>query len=292
MKFAFIEAEKLRVGAPRLCRLLGVSRSGFYAWRKRGTSARAQRDLGLKVKVAAIHRESGGTYGSPRITDELQAAGEDVGRRRVARLMRESELSGQFKRRWRMPAPAPGEGPYQPNVLDREFAVSAPDRVWAADITYVKTWEGWLYLAVVIDLFSRRVVGFALRDNLRTDVVLAALTTAVGRRMPTQPVLHHSDRGCQYTSDDYRKLLRGLGLTCSMSNAGDCYDNAVVESFFATLKKELIHRRAWATRDEVSRAIEAWIDGWYNPRRRHSHLGHLSPAEYERRYHQSETQVA
>jgi transposase InsO family protein len=206
--------------------------------------------------------------------------------------MRERGLAGQPQKRWRHPPSAPTTDPCLPNVLDRGFHVEAPNRVWATDITYVRTWEGWLYLAVVIDLFSRRVVGWSMQNHLRTDLVLSALTMAVGQRLPDPGLLSHSDRGSQYTSDDYQRALREHGITCSMSGRGNCWDNAVVESFFGILKRELLYRRSWPTLKEAAAAIHEYLEVFYNRRRRHSTLGYRTPAEFETLYEQQVAKAA
>ena len=284
MRYAFIGAEKARHSIPKLCRMLRVSRSGYYAWSRRGPSKHALEDSRLGTLVVAAHHEGRGSYGSPRVLDELRASGERTSRKRIARLMRERGLVGETRKKWRHPSSAPSDAAYVPNVLDRAFDVPVPNQVWACDITYVRTWEGWLYVAVVIDLFSRRVVGWSMQSHMRTDIVLSALTMAVGQRLPSPGLLQHSDRGSQYTSDDYQRALRGHGIECSMSGRGNCWDNAVVESFFGTLKKELIYRRSWATRQEAAAAIHEYIEIFYNRRRRHSTLGGISPADYETLY--------
>jgi putative transposase len=284
MRFAFIGAEKARHSVPMLCRMLRVSPSGYYAWRRRGPSKHALEDSRLGTLVVGAHHDGRGNYGSPRVLDELRAAGERTSRKRVARLMRERGLVGEMRKKWRHPSGAPSDASCVPNTLGRAFDVPVPNRVWASDITYVRTWEGWLYLAVVIDLFSRRVVGWSMQGHMRTDIVLSALTMAVGQHLPSPGLLQHSDRGSQYTSDDYQRALRGHGIQCSMSGRGNCWDNAVVESFFGTLKKELIYRRSWATRQEAAAAIHEYIEVFYNRRRRHSTLGGISPADYEALY--------
>jgi putative transposase len=281
MRFAFIGAEKARHSVPMLCRMLHVSRSGYYAWRRRTPSSRALEDSRLGTLIVASHREGRGTYGSPRILDDLREAGERVSRKRVARLMKERNLVGEMKKRWRHPSAAPSDAVLAPNTLDRAFNVSEPNRVWASDITYVRTYEGWLYLAVVIDLFSRRVVGWSIQSSMHTDIVLSALTMAVGQRLPGPGLLQHSDRGSQYTSDDYQRMLRSHGIACSFSGRGNCWDNAVVESFFGTLKRELIYRRPWPTRQVAAAAIHEYIEVFYNRRRRHTTLGGKSPANHE-----------
>ena len=292
MRFAFIGAERARHSLPKLCRMLRVSRSGYYAWASRGPSRHAVEDARLGAHVVAAHQAGRGLYGSPRVLDELRAAGERTSRKRVARLMRERGLVGEMVKRWRHPTSAPTDATCLPNTLDRGFSVGAPNRVWASDITYVRTWEGWLYLAVVIDLFSRKVVGWSLQGHMQTDLVLAALTMAIGQRVPEPGLLQHSDRGSQYTSADYQRALREHGIACSMSGRGNCWDNAVVESFFGTLKRELIHRRAWPTRQAAAAAIHEYIEVFYNRRRRHSTLGGRSPADHEALYQLQVTQAA
>jgi putative transposase len=284
MRFAFIGAEKARHSVPMLCRMLRVSPSGYYAWRRRGPLKRALEDSRLGTLVVGAHHDGRGNYGSPRVLDELRAAGERTSRKRVARLMRERGLVGEMRKKWRHPSSAPSDATCVPNTLGRAFDVPVPNRVWASDITYVRTWEGWLYVAFVIDLFSRRVVGWSMQGHMRTDIVLSALIMAVGQRLPSPGLLQHSDRGSQYTSDDYQRALRGHRIQCSMSGRGNCWDNAVVESFFGTLKKELIYRRSWATRQEAAAAIHEYIEVFYNRRRRHSTLGGISPADYEALY--------
>jgi transposase InsO family protein len=272
--------------------MLRVSKSGYYAWRKREPSKHQLEDARLGTLVVAAHRQGRDTYGSPRVLGELRARGERTSRKRIARLMRERGLAGQPQKRWRHPPGEPTTTPCLPNVLDRGFTVAAPNRVWASDITYVRTWEGWLYLAVVIDLFSRRVVGWSMQRQMRTDLALDALTMAVGQRLPGPGLLQHSDRGSQYTSEDYQRALRDHGIECSMSGKGNCWDNAVVESFFGTLKRELLHRRAWPARREAVAAIHEYIEVFYNRRRLHSTLGYQSPAAYEGLYEAQVTQAA
>jgi putative transposase len=292
MRFAFIGAEKARHSVPTLCRMLGVSRSGYYAWKRREPSRHALEDARLGTLIVAAHQAGRGVYGSPRVLDELRERGERTSRKRVARLMRERGLVGVAKKKWRHPGAAPSDGACAPNTLGRDFAPPGPNRAWACDITYVRTWEGWLYVAVVMDLFSRRIVGWSMQDHMRTDLALSALTMAVGQRIPGPGLLQHSDRGSQYTSDDYQRALRGHGIECSMSGRGNCWDNAAVESFFGTLKKELVYKRSWPTRREVSAAIHEYIEVFYNRRRRHTTLGGASPARYEMLYEQRMNQAA
>lgn len=281
MKFAFIDAEKANFPVAWMCRRLDVSRSGLYAWRRRPQADHDKRDQQLAVRISAIHTESRGVYGSPRVHAELKAAGEEVGRKRVARLMEEQGLSGKLPRRFVRTTDSSHQLPVAENVLDRKFSVDEPNKVWVGDITYIGTWEGWLYLAVLIDVCSRRVVGWAMADNMRTELPLEAWRMAVGQRRPEGKVMHHSDRGSQYASGDYQRALDAEGATCSMSRKGNCWDNAIAESFFATLKSELIYRAAWPTREKAMAAINEYIACFYNSRRRHSVLGYVSPMEYE-----------
>jgi transposase InsO family protein len=284
VKFAFIAAEKARAPVAVLCRILEVSRSGFYAWEERGPSSRSADDRRLAVLIAAIHKASGGTYGSPRVHDELTDNGVFVSRKRVARLMSELGLESVRKRRFKATTDSKHNLPVAENLLERKFEVDAPDIAWVTDITYVWTVEGWLYLAAILDLFSRRVVGFAMSERIDRALVLEALRAAVGRRVPNPGLLHHSDRGSQYASGDYQDALDNLGVVCSMSRKGNCWDNAVAESFFATLKTECVYPRRFATKREAREAIFDFIEGFYNPRRRHSTLGYLSPMEFEMKF--------
>jgi len=292
MKFDFIAAEKAKHPVQRLCSMLRVSRGGYYASRDRAPSKRAVEDARLGTLVVQAHRVSRGTYGSPRVLKELRECGEWIGRRRVARLMKERGLAGEMAKKWRHPAGALTSDPCEPNKLDRDFTAPGPNQLWASDITYIRTWEGWLYLAVVIDLFSRKVVGWSIQSHMKTDLVLAALTMAVGMRLPPSGLLAHSDRGSQYTSYDYQSALKSHGIACSMSGRGNCWDNAVVESFFSTLKKDLIYRRSWATRDDAGAAIHEYIEVFYNRIRRHSTLGGKSPATFEAIYERRISQAA
>ena len=263
-----------------MCRVLGVSASGYHAWHRRAPSARAQGDAKLTMTIHTIHIESRGTYGAPRVHAELAAQGIHVGRKRVARLMRAAKVQGVSRRKpifttQRDPAARPA-----PDLVKRDFRVEGPDRLWVADITYVPTWEGFLYLAIVLDAWSRRVVGWAMAHHLRTELVLQALDMALVRRLP-QNVIHHSDQGCQYTSIEYGKRCRLAAVRPSMGSVGDAYDNAMAESFFATLECELLDRSRFRTRAEAQRAIFEFIESWYNRRRRHSAIGYLSPVNFE-----------
>ena len=263
-----------------MCRVLGVSPSGYYAWRGRGRSRHARRDEELRGEVREIHGRSRGTYGVPRVHADLAARGHAVGRKRVARLMREEGLAGVSRRRaTRTTRPEPGRRAAA-DLVERHFHAEVPDRLWVADITYVPTWAGFVFLAVVLDVYSRRIVGWAMADHLRTELVLEALNMAVSQRRP-EGVIHHSDQGSQYTSLAFGKRCREMGVRPSTGSAGDCYDNAMAESFFATLECELIARRSFHTRAEANRALFDFIEGWYNPHRRHSSLGYLSPNDFE-----------
>jgi putative transposase len=265
-----------------MCRVLGVRRSGYYAWRRRGPSARQVANMELVAQIEEVHEWSRRTYGSPRMREELGARGIACGRHRVARLMREHGIRPKQKRRFRVTTDSHHERPVAENHLGRQFQVEKPNTVWAGDITYIPTAQGWLYLAVVLDLASRRVVGWSMRENLEREGVLDALGMALEQRSPTAGLLAHSDRGSQYASADYQELLAEHGMRCSMSRKGDCWDNAVVESFFATLKTELLDQEIFRTRAQARAAIFDYIEVWYNRQRRHSTLGYVSPAEFER----------
>ena len=288
MKYACIDEHRGSYDVAAMCRVLRVSRSGYYDWRRDRQAgvvrAHAARDEQLRVAIRAAHRKSRRRYGAPRVLQDLRATGERVSRKRVARLMREDGLVGRRPaRRVRTTDSAHGE-PVAPNTLARRFAVDAVaglNQVWTGDITYIPTREGWLYLAVLLDLKSRRVVGWATRATLERELALEALRAALWHRRPAAGLVHHTDRGSQYASRDYRALLAASGLTCSMSRKGDCWDNAVTESFFATVEHELLADADFPTRAAAHRAVAAFIDVWYNHERRHSSLGYLSPAAYE-----------
>ena len=281
MKFAFISEEKVAFPVAALCRLLAVSPSGFYAAQGRPRSPHAGRDDKLAEQVMKAHTASKCRYGSPRVHAELKAAGERVGRKRVARLMREKRLVARMRRRFRTTTDSKHDFPIAPNVLDRDFTASAPDRAWVTDITFLWTAQGWLYLAAILDLFSRRVVGWATSQNVDRHLALAALDTALARRRPAAGLVHHSDRGSTYASSDYRKALDARGLECSMSRKGDCWDNAVAESFFSTLKRELEGIDDFESRAGATLSIGHYIDGFYNIQRRHSAINYTSPIEFE-----------
>jgi putative transposase len=279
--FAFILAEKAHYPVRTLCTALGVSASGYYAWHGRPVcppQVRANR--GLRARIRILHAESRGRYGSPRIHQALRAEGERVGRNRVIRLMRAEQLRGRPHRRFRATTEADPAATPAPNLLNQVFHAAAPNQVWTADITAIATDEGWLYLAILLDLYSRRVVGWAMRPTLETELVCAAWQMAAARRQPGAGLIHHSDRGCQYTSDRYRALLREHTVTCSMSRRGNCFDNAPTESFFRTLKVELENDR-WPTREVAMRAVADFVERFYNTQRLHSTLGYQSPAAFE-----------
>ena len=286
MIFSFIRAEKANHHVATMCRVLGVSTSGYYAFRNRPPSARAVRDAQLAEKIEAIHTESRGTYGAPRVHAELLLGhGEHLGKKRVARLMCAAGLQGIHRRKRgkgttrRDPGAEPSE-----DLVNRVFTATEPDRLWVADITQHPTWSGWLYIAVVLDVFSRKVVGWAMADHIRAELVVEALDMAVWNRRPAPGLVHHSDHGSQYTSLVFGRRCREAGIVPSMGSVGDAYDNAVAESFFETLQRELLDRRSWPTRRMLQTAVFDYIEGWYNRRRRHSALGQLSPDEFERSY--------
>jgi putative transposase len=279
--FRFIEREKASYPIALLCRVLGVSSSGFHAWRERPLAPRRVADNALCAWIARIHAASRETYGAPRIHAELRAEGAHIAKKRVARLMRELGLEGAYRRKYRRTTIADQSAAAAPDLVRRDFHATRPDQLWVADITYVRTWQGWLYVAVVVDTYSRRVVGWSMRDDLRAELVVDALEMAVWRRQPPAGLVHHSDRGSQYTSWAIGRTLRESGILQSMGSRGDAYDNAQAESFMSTLKTELIDRRSWPTRDDARRAIFDYIEGWYNTHRRHSALGYHSPAHYE-----------
>jgi putative transposase len=265
-----------------MCRELEVSTSGYYAWRKRPRSARACADAELSLHIGAIHQRSRATYGAPRIHAELKAAGIKVGRKRVTRLMNAAGLCGVSRRRWIITTVRDRAARPAPDLVERNFTATAPNLLWVADLTYVPTWAGFLYLAVVLDVFSRRVVGWAMETHLRTELVLEALNMALGQRRPTE-VIHHSDQGTQYTSIAFGTRCQQAGVVRpSMGSVGDCFDNAMAESFFATLECELLDRRSFKTQVEARMAVFDFIEGWYNPHRRHSALDYHSPINYER----------
>lgn len=265
-----------------MCRVLEVSASGYYAWRRRMISVRSRENEKLQQRIKTIHDRSRQTYGAPRIHAELQDEGTRVGRKRVARLMKESGLAGVSRRKSTVTTRRNRSARPAPDLVDRHFMAEAPNELWVADITYVPTWIGFLYLAVVLDVWSRKIVGWAMASHLRTTLVTAALDMAITQRSPAN-VIHHSDQGCQYTSIEFGKRCRQAGIRPSMGSVGDCYDNAMCESFFATLECELIDRSTFRNHDEARDAIFDFIEGFYNTRRRHSALGYDSPVQFEKR---------
>jgi putative transposase len=280
--FRFIAAEKAEHSIATLCRVLGVSRSGFHAWASRERSTRAREDERLLGRIRAIHKANREVYGSPRIHAELVLGeGERIGRKRVERLMRQAGISGLRRtKRGRTTIRVPGVRVCD-DLVDRAFLAAAPNRLWVADITYLRTWEGWLYLVAVQDVFSRRIVGWAMADHMRTELVIDALQMALQRRRPAPGLIWHSDQGSQFVSLAFGQQARAAGIAQSMGSKGDCFDNAVAESFFATLKKELVHGRAWPTKAELRGEVFEYIEIFFNRRRRHSTLGFLSPAQFE-----------
>jgi putative transposase len=282
MRFALIDAAKEDFPVQRLCQVLGVSQSGYFAWRSRPASCHQREDLVLLAHIRSAFARSHGTYGSPRMTRELQDDGLNVGRRRTARLMRENGLKARQTRRFKRTTDSHHAFPVAPNLLEQNFSAERPNQKWAADISYVWTCEGWLYLAVILDLFARRVVGWAVSDRLHQELALEALHKAVAVRRPSAGLIHHTDRGSQYCSLAYQAELRRHNIRISMSGKGNCFDNAVVETFFKTLKSELVWRTVFQTRAEAKDAIGRYIDGFYNPVRRHSTLDFVSPVQFER----------
>jgi putative transposase len=281
VKFAFVAAQLVAFPVAVICRVLDVSTSGYYAWTERGASCRSRRDVDLGAKVLAAHAASKGRYGSPRVHAELRAAGEKVGRKRIARLMKQAHLEGRKRRRFRKTTDSNHRLPIAPNLLERDFTATAPNQAWVTDITFLWTQQGWLYLAAILDLFSRRVVGWATSSNVDRHLALAALRTALRDRRPSEGLVHHSDRGSTYASGDYRSALEEHGIECSMSRKGDCWDNAVAESFFASLKREVEELETLESHAHANLVLADYIDKFYNLQRRHSTIGYRSPTEFE-----------
>jgi putative transposase len=281
MKYQCIADHRHEYSVRMMCRVFEVKPSGYYAWLGRGVSRRAQQNQALKHQIIEIHTDSDGTYGSPRVRDELIDQGHGVGRHRIARLMRELGLRGCPQKRYRVTTQSHHGFAVAPNRLEREFVPPAPNRCWAADITYIRTGEGWLYLAVVLDLYSKAVVGWSMSERITRELVIKALSMALSRRRPAGELMHHSDRGSQYASSDFQSLLDEHGIECSMSGAGNCYDNAAVESFFALLKRERVYRRQYRTRQEAKTDLFDYIERFYNRKRRHGSAGRMSPFNYE-----------
>lgn len=285
MKFAFIAAEKALYPIAVLCEVVGVTRSGYYAWSDRPASSKKIADAQLLVEIRAAMKRGRGAYGSPRVHLDLRARGIRVSRKRVERLMRENGLEARQKRRFVHTTDSRHDDPIAPNVLARDFDVAAANKIWVGDVTYISTSQGWLYLAVLLDLFSRRIVGWATSVTNDTDLALAALERALRTRQPARGLVHHTDRGSPYASGDYRAALERHGIIASMSRTGDCYDNAVAESFFATLKAEHVDYEDFSTNDVATASIGDYIENFYNSARRHSHVGYVSPIEFELRAH-------
>jgi putative transposase len=283
VKFAFIDEEKATWPVDAMCDVLSVSRSGFYAWKTRPTSPRALEDAELVVDIKAAHKAGRGNYGSPRVFRALRKRGKRVGKKRVERLMRQEGIAGKKRKKFCVTTDSRHVDPIAPNIVQRHFDSPVPNAVWVTDVTYVWTLEGWLYLAAILDLCSRRVVGWATSANNDTELALDALKRAKGCRMPLLGLVHHSDRGSVYASEAYRDALKALGAVASMSRKGDCWDNAVAESFFATIKGEMIDDEEFETRAEANVAISDYIDGFYNVSRLHSTIGYVSPIEFELR---------
>ena len=281
-RYRFIAAEKAQHSVAQMCRVLQMAPSAYYAWQHRQPSRRTQANLALAEQIRAIHERSRCTYGAPRIHAELRASKQLISRKRVARLMRQAGLVGRPPRRFRRTTVADSKV-QRDDLVQRNFTAAAPDQKWFGDITYIRTWEGWLYLAVILDAYSRKVVGWAMADHLRAELATDALKMALNTRRPKPGLIHHTDRGVQYTSTAYGELLTAYQANQSVGRPGACWDNAVAESFFATLKNELIYRHVWPTRRHAESAIFEFIAGWYNQYRRHSTLGYYSPAEVERR---------
>ncbi len=281
MRYTCIDRRRSRYPIRMLCRSLKVSPSGYYAWRVRPESRRSRDDRELTCAIRLMHAESDGTYGSPRMQVELNASGFTCGRAKVARLMHHAGLKGCPKRRFRVTTNS-GLARAE-NLLEQDFSAATPNQRWASDITYIWTGQGWLYLAVVMDLYSRRIIGWSMSRRINRHLVLNALNMALGQRRPGDDLIHHSDRGVQYLSDDFQDLLKKHGITCSMSDKGSCYDNAVVESFFASLKRERIKRRKYRTRNQARADVFDYIERFYNRKRRHGYVGNISPVEFEKR---------
>jgi putative transposase len=287
-RFRFIDKERAAHPITILCRVLEVSRAGYHAWKGRAVSARARADTALEQRIREIHSASRGTYGSPRVHAELQDVDQiRCGRKRVARLMRRAGLVGVSRRRYVQTTRRDENAPVSDDLVHRVFTATAPDQLWLADITYLPTWQGFLYLAIVLDAYSRRVVGWGMADHMRAELVVDALEMACWHRRPGSGLVHHSDHGSQYTSLAFGRCLREAGIAQSMGTVGDCYDNAMAESFFATLECELIKRTRWRSHSEARMAVFDYIETFYNPVRRHSALDYRSPAEHERRYRQT-----
>lgn len=284
MKFEFIEFHRCFWPLGPMCKMLGVSKAGYFAWRHRPPSQRDREDGSLTTRIQVIHAQSRKTYGSPRVHRSLQAQGSSVGRKRVERLMRAAGICVRPKARFVVTTDSNHSFPVAPDLIRQEFTADAPNQRWVTDITYVHTEEGWLYLAAVMDLFSRKIVGWAMGSRMDRGLVLEALRMAVALRNPEEGLVHHSDRGSQYASEDYRDELDNLGMVASMSRRGCCYDNAAMESFWHTLKVELVYKQEYLSREDAIKSIVEYIEGFYNCNRIHSSIGNVSPTEFERQH--------
>lgn len=286
MKYAFMQTHAMEFSIERMSSVFGVSRSGYYQFTHATASPRAQEDERLLLKIKAIHQSSRQTYGSPRIYAELREEGEMCSRKRVSKIMKKSGIMAKMKRRFKVTTRANPKAALAPNLLQQDFSAETPNQRWVADFTYIDTREGWLYVATVLDLFSRRIIGLAMSARMTDDLVIAALEQALTHREPTASLTHHSDRGSQYTSKDFRNLLRENGIIASMSGTGNCYDNAAMESFYHTLKTEHVYFEYYNTREEAKQSIFEYIAVFYNRQRRHSTLGYVSPMVYEKQWQQ------
>lgn len=281
MRYRFIHQYRSRFPVGRMCALLAVSRSGYYGWRRRPESERDRQNRRLLVEIRAVHQTTRGVYGSPRVHAELRARGYRCGRHRVARLMRQESITARQRRAFKRTTHASHRLPVAPNLLQRRFQASRPNETWVADITFIPTREGWVYLAVLVDVFSRMIVGWVISNRMTKQLVVDALAMALGRRRPPHELLHHSDRGSQYASQEYQALLHRHGIRASMSRPGDCWDNALMKSVFGWLKSELVHLTDFTTRAQANAEMFDYIEVFYNRQRRHSSLGYLSPAAFE-----------
>ena len=289
MRYQFVEHHQGQYAIKSLCRVMEITRSGYYAWRKREPGPRQQANQELLPRIKAFFERSRQTYGSPRVLRDLNEAGVCCGKHRVERLMRQAGLRAVVSRKFQVTTDSRHSLPIAENILDREFGAPEANRKWASDITYIWTREGWLYLAVVLDLFSRRIVGWSMQASLDRSIVLNALQAALCQRQAEGKILHHSDRGSQYASGEFQQMLADQDIACSMSRKGNCWDNAPVESFFGTLKQELVHRHQFATREGARQEIFNYIEIWYNRKRRHSSLGYISPDEFEEQARKAQT---
>lgn len=285
MRYLFIEDHRQEFKVELMCRVLAVSASGYYAWRKRSSSAQEMANNTLLKVIKAAHQASNGVYGSPRIYHEVKEK-VPCSENRVARLMRKHGIAAKQKKRYKRTTKANAAHPVAPNLVDRDFSAATPNEKWTTDITYIPTQEGWLYVAIVLDLFSRRIVGWAMSGRMTSELVMDALLMAIGERKPPAGLLHHSDRGSQYTGTPYQQLLKNYRFQVSMSGSGNCYDNAPTESFFGSMKMELVHHTIYKTRDQARTDIFFYIEAFYNRQRRHSTLGYVSPAAREAAYYQ------